>query len=125
MRCRSGPAPVAIDAEHTGVTEGNAATLSPVWWPRSTSIASVGARPDSIACASMAGFIASMTARTSFLRPFTMGSAEDAEAGVLLAGAPAPARQQPHQPADDEQREQWEQDRQPGRTERRALRVHR
>jgi hypothetical protein len=27
---RSGPVPVAIDAEQTGVTEGNAATHSPV-----------------------------------------------------------------------------------------------
>ena len=26
MRCRSGPTPVVIDAAHTGVTDGNAAT---------------------------------------------------------------------------------------------------
>src|SRR5215204_5008431 len=100
IRWRSGPVPVAIEAEQTGVTEGNAATLSPVCWPRSISSASDGARPDLTASSSMAGFIASMTARTSFLRPVTADSAQDAKAGVLLAGAPASARQQPHETAD-------------------------
>ncbi len=58
--------PVAIEAEHTGVTEGKAATHSVTWCPRSISVASAGARPVATACLSMAGFMASMTARTSF-----------------------------------------------------------
>ena len=61
-----GRRPVAIEAAHTGVTEGNAATHSSTWCPRSISSASAGARPSATARSSIAGFMASMTARTSF-----------------------------------------------------------
>ena len=56
-----------LDAAHTGVTDGNAATHSSVYCPRSISSWSAGARPVAIARSNIAGFIASMTARTSFL----------------------------------------------------------
>ena len=62
---------MAIDAELTGVTDGNAATNWPVCWPSAISRARAGASPDATAFSSIAGFIASMTASTSFLRAAT------------------------------------------------------
>ncbi len=63
----SGPAPVVIVAAHTGVTDGNAATQSSTYTPRSMTCASAGARPTAIARSSIAGLSASITTRTSFL----------------------------------------------------------
>jgi hypothetical protein len=62
---RSCQAPVTIDAAHTGVTDGNAATQSGTYSPRSISAASVGAAPAATARSSIAGAIASITHRTS------------------------------------------------------------
>ncbi len=51
---------------HTGVTDGNAATQSGTYVPRSRIAFSAGALPDLIARSSIVGFIPSMTVRTSF-----------------------------------------------------------
>src|SRR3954463_12327828 len=129
----AGPQPVAIVAAHTGVTDGNAATQSATNCPRSISSCSVGARPVAIARSSIAGFIASMTARTSFLltaspqpraspsgrslsakrarRARLRPSTEDPQARVLLALAPTAADQQPGERDDDEDGQRGEEDR--------------
>src|ERR687885_1974205 len=107
MWCSSGPVPVAIDAAHTGVTDGNAATQSSTCCPRSSTRASVGARPLATARSSIAGFMASITARTS-LRGTVLAYpqlAQDAQARVLLALAPAAAGDQPPEAAEHEQRQ--------------------
>src|SRR3954451_19826206 len=108
MRCRSGLVPVAIEAAHTGVTDGKAATHSSTWWPRSSSRPSVGARPSATAWWSMAGFIASTTARTSFFAATAL--AEDPQPRVLLAGAAAAADHQPQERGEHEHGERWEED---------------
>src|SRR3954451_2829617 len=142
ISCSAGPLPVAIEAAQTGVTLGKAGTHSSTNWPCSISSCNVGARPLATARSSIAGFIASMTARTSFfvigrpqpgespsgrllrakrarrarLRPST----EDPEARVLLALAAAPAEQQPREPRGDKHGQRWEEDRQPGGEQRRG-----
>src|SRR5262245_53215265 len=123
ISCSAVPVPVAIEAAHTGVTDGKAATHSSTSWPRSISSWRVGARPVATARSSIAGFIASMTARTNLftgspqpgespfgrllpakrarrarLRP----SPEDPQARVLLAFAATPAHDQPHERGDDD-----------------------
>ena len=67
ISCCSGPVPVAIEAAHTGVTDGKAATQSSTCWPSSSSSLRIGARPPATARSSIAGFMASMTTRMSFL----------------------------------------------------------
>src|SRR4051812_37219083 len=118
MLCSAGPQPVAIIAAQTGVTDRKAATQSSTNCPRSIKSCSVGARPVAIARSSIAGFIASMTARTS-LR--LTGSPQDPQARVLLALAAPPTEQQPHEHADDQHGQRWEQDREPAAEQRRAL----
>ena len=67
---------MAIEAAHTGVTDGNAATQSSTYTPRRMSVRSVGARPSATARSSIDGLRPSMTHRTSFF----------AGAGGLIAG---------------------------------------
>ncbi len=67
MRWASGPVPVAIEAAHTGVTDGNAATESSTYTPRCRIAASAGARPVVMARSIIDGLQPSITARTSFL----------------------------------------------------------
>jgi hypothetical protein len=55
----------------------------------------------------MAGFIASITARTSFLGVPT-ALAKDAQAGVLFAGPAAAAGEQPSEDTDQQQSERRE-----------------
>src|SRR5580692_4248380 len=98
----SGPTPVVIEAAHTGVTDGNAATQSSTYTPSCMILASAGARPTAIARSSIAGLSASITTSTSFFGfPLTArvadGSSQDPQPGVLLIVAPAAAEQQPDQ----------------------------
>src|ERR1700686_1593900 len=65
MRCSFWATPVTIEAAHTGVTEGNAATHAGTYVPRSISSARIGATPLATARSSIAGAIASITHRTS------------------------------------------------------------
>src|SRR3954469_13285011 len=92
MWWRSFRVPVAMEAAQTGVTDGNAAHAS-VLVPRSRTAASAGARPAATARWSIDGLRPSITARTR--RRAT--SAQDAQAGVLLALAPATAGEQPRE----------------------------
>jgi hypothetical protein len=62
-----------MEAEQTGVTEGNAALQASTVVPRSAIAASTGARPVAIARRSIAGCRPSMTASTS-LRALSGGS---------------------------------------------------
>ncbi len=120
------PVPVAIEAAHTGVTDGKAATQSSTCWPRSISSSSAGARPAATARSSIAGFIASMTARTSFLR---------STRPVLTAGCAGRRTSRPRggarrraattSPAMTSERERREEDRRAGGDERDALAVER
>src|SRR4051812_10998430 len=145
--CSAGPAPVAIEAAQTGVTLGNAGTQSSTKCPRSISSCSVGARPPATARSSIAGFIASMTARTSFLligspqpgespsgrllpakqarRAQFRQSPQDPQARVLLALAAAAAEQHPPERRDEQHGKRREEDREPGADERRRLREER
>src|SRR3954447_152099 len=122
MSWASGAVPVAIDAAHTGVTDGNAATQSSTCWPRSMSVLSTGACPDATARSSMAGFIASMTVRTSLRATWLP---EDPQSGVLLALASATADQQPRQAPEQDQRKRRKEHRRAGAHSRHALAVER
>ena len=111
--------PVAIEAAHTGVTDGNAATQSSTCWPRSISSCSVGARPLAIARSSIAGFIASMTTRTSFF------TAEIRRPAYFSPARRRRAQQQPRQGGDHEDGERREEDREAGADQRGGLAVER
>src|SRR3954467_5487970 len=145
ISCSSGPVPVAIEAAHTGVTDGNAATQFSTMCPRSISAPRAGVRSVVTARSSIAGFIASMTARTNFfvMRPPAPGesplgrllpatrarrasrrpSPEDPQAGVLLAGPAGPAGQQPGEPARDDDGQRREQHGEARGTDAARLRV--
>src|SRR4051794_8604999 len=92
MWWRSFRVPVAMEAAQTGVTDGNAAHASGLV-PRSRTAASAGARPAATAGGSIDGLGPSIPART---RPRAT-SAQDAQAGVLLALAAATAGEQPRE----------------------------
>src|SRR5919206_4463983 len=101
MRWASCRTPVVMVAAHVGVTDGKAAQQSSTYVPRSMTARRAGARPVLTARSSIAGFRPSMTPRTSL--GGTAGRvrlAEDAQAGVLLARAPAAAGQQPDEEPD-------------------------
>src|SRR5262245_21268178 len=108
MKCSPGPTPVAIVADATGVTDGNVDTQSRTYVPRSHSAASAGARPSSMTLSSAAGLSESMTARTSFL---ATASAEDPQAGVLLALAAPAAHDQHDEPDQRQERQRRQEDR--------------
>src|ERR1700722_10547529 len=101
MWWNSGPTPVVIEAAHTGVTDGNAATQSSTYTPSCMIRASAGARPTAIARSSIAGLSASITTSTSFFgaAPELSESsfAEDPQTRVLLVVAAASGEQQPQQ----------------------------
>ena len=67
ISCELTGRPVPIEAAHTGVSEGKAATQSGTYMPRSRSAANAGARPSVIARSSISGLSASITPSTSFL----------------------------------------------------------
>src|SRR3954452_11682470 len=71
----------------------------------------------------MAGFIASMTARTSFFAATVL--AEDPQPGVLLAGATAAADHEPQESGEHEHRKRREEDAEPRGREGDRLRVDR
>ena len=116
---------MAIEAEQTGVTEGKAATHSPVWWPRSISELQRrrAARGDDL------------------LEHRRLHRVDDGQDELLAArhGAQrrirrpayfspspaAPAGQQPHEGADHEERERREEDREARGRDGGALRVDR
>src|SRR3954464_13394191 len=81
MQCRSGPSPVAMSEQATGVTDGKADTQSPISVPRSSSSAKLGARPSAVARSSMSVRSESTTIRQS-LRDTGIGSESDDGGGV-------------------------------------------
>src|SRR5271170_6885718 len=113
MSCSSWPTPVTIEAAHTGVTEGNAATQSGTYRPPCTSRSRTGAAPASIARSSIAGAIASITHSTSLVAEeltAAISAAQDAQPRVLFAAARAPA---PGKPCEQRERHvpEWMQQR--------------
>src|ERR1700761_3470774 len=112
MWCSSGPTPVVMVEAHTGVTEGNAATQSSTYTPASRIRASAGARPAAMTRSSMAGFMASTTTSTSFLRSLALiESAEDAQTRVFLLAAPPTGDEQPQQQPQHDDPDRRQQDR--------------
>src|SRR4051794_9972166 len=108
-------------AAATGVTDGNDDTQSRTYVPRSLIFASTGAWPWSIARSSISGLSASITARTSFLRlgwAALTGSAQAAEALVLLRGLPAGTRDEDEECRERDESERREEDREAGERER-------
>src|SRR5690349_813289 len=61
----SGPAPVAIEVRHTGVSDGKT-DVARRYSPCAARYASAGARPLSTPCSNASGVIPSTTIRTSF-----------------------------------------------------------
>src|SRR5919199_2345798 len=112
MRWASCRTPVVIVAAHVGVTDGKAAQQSSTYVPRSMTARRAGARPVLTARSSIAGFRPSMTPRTSL--GATGGLPQDAQAGVLLAGAPAAAGQQPDEERDGQDAHRRGEERQSG-----------
>src|SRR5579859_8177412 len=100
IRWASCPTPVTIEAAHTGVTDGKAATQSDTYCPRRISSPSTGAAPASTARSSIAGAIASITHRTSFggeVLTSAGSPAQHPQAGVLLGLSRSTARTEPGQ----------------------------
>ena len=65
IQCPSGPTPVAISEQATGVTDGKAETQSPISVPRSSRVAKLGARSSATARSSMSVRSESTTIRQS------------------------------------------------------------
>src|SRR5205085_9007621 len=105
MWCRSALTPVMIDAAHTGVTDGNAATQPATYCPFLIRCSSIGAAPAATARSSIAGASASMTHSTSFLRlaaALTTASApQHAQSRVLVGAARARSRSKPYERGDE------------------------
>src|SRR5256885_3414212 len=98
MQWRSGPTPVAMSEQATGVTDGKAETQSPISVPRSSSVAKLGAKSSAIARSNMSVRRESTTIRQSLrgagidLSLTTAGaggSPEYPQAPVLALGAAA------------------------------------
>src|ERR1700683_1081413 len=100
IRWRSWPVPVTIDAAHTGVTDGNAATQSGTYRPSATSRWRTAPTPCSMARSSIAGAIASITHRTSLAGIAWSLAAQDAQPGVLGLPTVAPAPGKPRERSD-------------------------
>src|SRR6266508_3988639 len=104
MPCTSGCAPVASDARHTGVSEGNVVT-DRRYLPFSIRKARAGTAPRSTASSSIPGVRPSMTMRTSFGAGTWSVPGEGAQTRVALR---APAAQ-PHPESRDERERRNEQ----------------
>src|ERR1700689_2217053 len=124
MRWRSWPVPVTIDAAHTGVTDGNAATQSGTYRPSATSRCRTGATPCSIARSSIAGAIASITHRTSLAGIAWSLAAQDAQPGVLGLRAVAPAPGKPRERCDCDVAERVQQTDDGGEHKGASIEVH-
>ena len=104
-------APVAIDAAQTGVTDGNAAhAVVDVGAALDDRLAAPGARPVSIARSSIAGFMPSMTARTSLAGPLRRMR----RPAYFSPARRRPPAQQPGEEADGDDRQRRHEDRQRG-----------
>src|SRR5438309_6981540 len=85
---------------------------------------SVGVTPAAMARSSIAGAIASMTQRTSFGRvELTLSAAQDAQPGVLLAGARALPDKEPGEDRDRDIAERVQQRNQRCEQQRRGIEV--
>ena len=82
MQCRSGPTPVAISEQATGVTDGKAETQSPIRLPRSSRVEKFGAKSSATARSSMSVRSESTTIRQSLRDSGIRSESDDGEGGA-------------------------------------------